>query len=79
MLYFFISFVISVFLTFLIKKFAYGAGVVDTPDASRHLHAKPTPLLGGLAIFLSFWATDKLVLESSSYITPKILSCTRIK
>lgn len=57
MLYFFISFIISVFLTFLIKKFAYGAGVVDTPDTSRHLHAKPTPLLGGLAIFLSFWVT----------------------
>ncbi|MBP6859879.1 MAG: undecaprenyl/decaprenyl-phosphate alpha-N-acetylglucosaminyl 1-phosphate transferase [Candidatus Magasanikbacteria bacterium] len=30
-------------------------GIVDRPDGERHLHAKPTPLLGGVAIFVSFW------------------------
>lgn len=57
MIYFFIAFLVSALLTFLIQKVAYRLRIVDNPDTDRHLHAKPTPLLGGVAIFLSFWLT----------------------
>lgn len=56
MLYFLIAFLLSVFLTLLVRKTALKLNVVDHPDAQRKLHKKPTPLLGGAAIFLSFWA-----------------------
>lgn len=41
--------------TFLIRKVALKLNVIDHPDETRHLHKAPTPLLGGIAIFLSFW------------------------
>ena len=38
------------------KKAAQSLRVVDRPDQPRKLHSRPTPLLGGVGIFLSFWA-----------------------
>ncbi|MBI2037738.1 MAG: undecaprenyl/decaprenyl-phosphate alpha-N-acetylglucosaminyl 1-phosphate transferase, partial [Candidatus Magasanikbacteria bacterium] len=55
-IYFFIAFFLSLIFTWLVKNIALRLHVVDNPDGQRHLHAKPTPLLGGIAIFLSFWA-----------------------
>ncbi len=40
----------------LVRKLALKLKVIDHPDEQRHLHKNPTPLLGGVAIFLSFWA-----------------------
>lgn len=37
----------------LAKKFAFMVGAVDKPGG-RHIHKKPTALMGGLAIFLGF-------------------------
>ncbi len=45
----------SISFTLLIKKIAVSAGVMDMPDTSRKFHAKSTPLLGGIAIFLAYW------------------------
>lgn len=56
MLYFVITFLLSVVLTFLVRKVSLRFGIVDRPDGQRHLHAKPTALLGGVAIFASFWS-----------------------
>lgn len=56
MFYFLITFFLSALLTLLVRKIALKLKVIDHPDEQRHLHAKPTPLLGGVAIFLSFWA-----------------------
>jgi UDP-GlcNAc:undecaprenyl-phosphate GlcNAc-1-phosphate transferase len=44
------SFIISVVLTYLAIITARKLGVLDYPD-NRKIHEKPTPLLGGLAIF----------------------------
>ena len=49
----FITFVCSLFLVPIVKKMASHIGAIDYPN-ERKVHNKPTPRLGGLAIFLSF-------------------------
>lgn len=56
MLYFFAAFIISLILTWLVRQAALRLKVVDKPDKGRHLHLTSVPLLGGVAIFCSFWA-----------------------
>ncbi|WP_251861564.1 MraY family glycosyltransferase [Clostridium sp. Marseille-Q2269] len=46
--------VLSVVLTPIIKKIAVILGVVDIPKDKRKIHKKPIPLLGGIAIYISF-------------------------
>lgn len=55
MTYFLIAFFLSIILTWLIRQVALRLKVVDVPDAGRHLHVTGVPLLGGVAIFCSFW------------------------
>lgn len=50
---FLIALVASAGLTVPVRAFALHIGMVDHPDA-RKIHAKPMPLLGGLAIYLAF-------------------------
>ncbi len=51
-----ISLAISVVLVPLVIKLAVKNGAVDNPkSASRKIHQLPTPLLGGLPIFISFF------------------------
>lgn len=63
---FLIAFALSVVFTFLIKKFSLKFNIVDEPNQKRKIHKTKTPLLGGVAIFLSFFivifiAGDKLL------------------
>jgi len=39
-----------------VKKLAFDLKIIDTPKAPRKTHKAPTPLLGGLAVYLSFAA-----------------------
>ncbi len=55
MIYFLVTFFLSLVCTWLVKKTALRLQIVDKPDETRHLHEKTTPLLGGIAIFVSFW------------------------
>ncbi|MBU0545640.1 undecaprenyl/decaprenyl-phosphate alpha-N-acetylglucosaminyl 1-phosphate transferase [Patescibacteria group bacterium] len=55
MQYFILAFALSLVATYAVKKFAERAGIVDRPDEKVKKHKKAVPLLGGLAIFLSFW------------------------
>ena len=48
-----ILFVASIAFTYLSKVAANYLGIIDVPNA-RSAHKKPTPLLGGIGIFLSF-------------------------
>ncbi len=41
--------------TVAVRKIALRMNIVDRPDSRRKLHAGPTPLLGGMAIMLTFW------------------------
>lgn len=56
-----LSFIAAAVLSFalvpLVRRFAVGLHVLDLPEEARgrKVHAHPTPLLGGLAIFLSFF------------------------
>ncbi len=47
------SFLFSFLLVRPVRAIARQHGIVDVPDA-RKLHGKPTPLLGGVAIYLAF-------------------------
>ena len=49
----FVTFLASIILVPISKKIAIHIGAIDKPNA-RKVHTKPTPRLGGLAIFLSF-------------------------
>jgi UDP-GlcNAc:undecaprenyl-phosphate/decaprenyl-phosphate GlcNAc-1-phosphate transferase len=46
-------FVITIFVLLVLQRVAGHFRLIDTPGAHRY-HASPTPLIGGLAIFLSF-------------------------
>lgn len=50
-----VSFVISLAATYLVKRVALRFEVVDRPDTVRHFHRRVVPLLGGLALYLTFW------------------------
>lgn len=43
----------SILLTPIVRKFAFAIDALDHPDP-RKIHAKPTALIGGLAVFISF-------------------------
>jgi len=58
---FIFSLILALFLTPLIKRIAEKFEILDKPGSERKIHQKPTPLLGGLAIFLSFLITLILV------------------
>jgi len=52
---FFSSLLLSVLSTITVKIFARKFGIVDKPDRERKIHKKAVPLLGGIAIFFSFF------------------------
>ncbi len=52
-----LSFLIALLITPLVRRKATEWGAVAMPDEERHIHANPTPRLGGIAIYLAFVAT----------------------
>ena len=48
--------VLTIAITPLVRLLAVKAGVMDKPDY-RKIHKEAMPLMGGLAIFIGFWAT----------------------
>ena len=57
MQYFLVTFILSLVFTFFALKLAKKLDIVDKPEGIRKLHTQAVPLLGGLAIFASFWST----------------------
>jgi len=55
LLIFLSSFLISIISTILVKFFAEKLKIVDKPGKERKIHQQVIPLLGGVAIFLSFF------------------------
>jgi UDP-GlcNAc:undecaprenyl-phosphate/decaprenyl-phosphate GlcNAc-1-phosphate transferase len=51
---FVIAMIISFALTPLVKKLAVKLDIIDVPKDERRVHKKPIPLIGGLAIYISF-------------------------
>ena len=57
-LYLFISACLVVaLLTPLVKKLAVYLHIIDIPNSPRRIHKNPTPLLGGLAVYMAFALT----------------------
>lgn len=62
------AFVLAALITPLTAMIARRARVLDTPNGERKSHAKPIPLLGGLAIIFSVALTTSLVLVTSDHL-----------
>ncbi len=54
---FFISLVLTLLLTPQARRLALALGAVDIPDNDRRIHKRPTPRLGGVAIYAAFLLT----------------------
>jgi len=54
-IYFLLTILTSILLTLIIRQIALRYKIVDFPDNIRKKHFHPVPLMGGVAIFLSFW------------------------
>jgi UDP-GlcNAc:undecaprenyl-phosphate GlcNAc-1-phosphate transferase len=50
----FFSFLLSLYLTPVMRRAALQFGIVDRPDGRLKKHKRPMPYLGGIAIYLSF-------------------------
>lgn len=61
----------SAALTPLLRRFCERFGMVDAPKGDRHVHRKPIPRLGGIAIFLSV-----LIALSSLFLVRNLLTET---
>jgi UDP-GlcNAc:undecaprenyl-phosphate/decaprenyl-phosphate GlcNAc-1-phosphate transferase len=71
--YFLITLFLSAVLTLSVRKIALKLNIIDHPDGDRKTHAKPTPLLGGVAIFLSFWSVILFLIFNPVYGVEKIM------
>jgi len=49
-----ITALVSFIITPLVKKFAIRINAIDVPKDERRVHCKPVPVMGGLAIYISF-------------------------
>ncbi|MBO0800514.1 MAG: undecaprenyl/decaprenyl-phosphate alpha-N-acetylglucosaminyl 1-phosphate transferase, partial [Blastocatellia bacterium] len=52
-----VSFLVSLTITPLVRRKAVDWGAIARPDNGRHIHPRPTPRLGGIAIYLAFVLT----------------------
>jgi len=50
---FMIALALAFVLTFGLRRVAHHLGMVDCPDGGRKAHARPTPTVGGVGLFLS--------------------------
>lgn len=50
-----LAFLISFVATFLVSRIAVRRKILDVPDVDRRFHPSPTPTLGGIAIYASFF------------------------
>jgi UDP-GlcNAc:undecaprenyl-phosphate GlcNAc-1-phosphate transferase len=70
------SLILSFCLTWLVVKLALKLKVLDHPKGERKLHSKPIPLLGGLAIFGSFFVANFFNLRNiiSPTVSPNFIT-----
>ena len=65
--YLLISITASVAVNFLLSNIAKEKKIlIDLPDRSRKFHKRPTPLVGGLSIFIALIISSKLYLDLNS-------------
>ena len=70
----FCAFILGYGLTYLLRRFlASRLGLIDVPNDGRRMHETPTPLGGGLAVFVSFIIASIVEYEHLSYALPYII------
>ncbi len=69
-IYFLLAFVLSAALVPLLRFLAFRFKILDQPN-ERKIHRRPTPLLGGFAIFFSFFA---ILFLTKDHLFPSALS-----
>ena len=69
----FVTFIASIIFVYLAKIIAEYVGVIDVPN-KRSAHTKPTPLLGGIGIFLSFLLGYMLFAPESTLMLSVLMS-----
>jgi UDP-GlcNAc:undecaprenyl-phosphate GlcNAc-1-phosphate transferase len=52
-----LSFLAAMLVTPLVRRKAFEWGAIAKPDNGRHIHLRPTPRLGGVAIYIAFTVT----------------------
>lgn len=62
---FVVAFIVAVVLTYGIRNTAISRGWVKGPASNRHIHSKPVPRLGGVAIYCGFVAVAGVLLTFS--------------
>jgi UDP-GlcNAc:undecaprenyl-phosphate/decaprenyl-phosphate GlcNAc-1-phosphate transferase len=72
MVFFIIALILSAILTAGVRFLALAFEVVDRPDGERKLHTTGVPLLGGVAIFLAFWAVVAYVVFFTHRFEPHV-------
>lgn len=72
------AFLLSFLLTPLVRRLARLAGAMDVPTDARRMHKEPTPLLGGLAIYLSFLVCTLAVFETTPFLRALLVGATLI-
>jgi len=60
---------VSFFLTPLVRLLSLRLGVLDTPSSAVKTHKEPTPVFGGVSIYLGFMATMLLLRLTTSFPT----------
>ncbi|MBT6691292.1 undecaprenyl/decaprenyl-phosphate alpha-N-acetylglucosaminyl 1-phosphate transferase [Candidatus Parcubacteria bacterium] len=71
-LVFLIAFVLSFVFTKFIIWLAHRQGILDHPGADRKIHTKPVPLLGGIAVYASFFITIFILWQSHQLTDERI-------
>ena len=66
--------VISLALTWIVRRLARSRGWMAGPESERHVHQMPLPRLGGIAIFLSV-AFTILILSTTEWMSRSLLVC----
>jgi len=69
---FFVAFVVAFAMTPLMRWLAVANGVVDWPDLKRKAHIEPVAYLGGVAIFLGWFAAIFLSLFLNRHDAPGV-------
>ncbi|MCD7788669.1 MAG: undecaprenyl/decaprenyl-phosphate alpha-N-acetylglucosaminyl 1-phosphate transferase [Firmicutes bacterium] len=64
-----LAFVISLAATPLVRRLAIKIGAMDIPKDNRRMHKVPMPLIGGLAIFISFVVTCILFMGTNMRVS----------
>src|SRR5256885_13530283 len=66
------AFLTSLAFTRFVRDFSVKRGWVSAPASDRHIHSRPVPRLGGIAVFLTLWCIALLALWLPVYFgTPE--------